>query len=80
MDYGLNKKGIHAKASIKTTFNQTCLWINCCGSRVTEDIVKLFKKCDISNVLDVSEGNLIYEEDKNGDEEVEESSDDFQGF
>ena len=41
--------------------------------------MKSFKKCGISNALDGSEDQLVYEEDNDDYEEEESSDDDFQG-
>ena len=51
----------------------------------SETIVKSFKKCDISNALDGSEDDILYEEcdtcsENNREDDFTGSDDDFLGF
>ncbi|KAJ9580856.1 hypothetical protein L9F63_023968 [Diploptera punctata] len=60
------------------TIKQVCLGIKKSWSRVREDIiVKSFKKCGVSNALDGSEDNLIYEEGTMMTKRKESSDDNF---
>jgi hypothetical protein len=45
-------------------------------------IVKSFKKCGISNALDGSEGDMLFEESESSDSnnESDSSDEDFRGF
>jgi len=57
-----------------------CEWVKNCWRRVkSETIVKSFQKCDISNALDGSEDDTLYEESDASSENNHED-DDFLGF
>ena len=63
-----------------------CEWVKNSWQRVKSDsIVKSFKKCGISNALDGSEDDVLYEEsdassENNCEDDFTGSDDDFLGF
>ena len=62
-----------------------CEWVKNSGQRVkSETIVKYLKKCGISNALNGSEDDILYEESdassENNHEDGFNGSDDFLGF
>ena len=64
--------------------SNVCEWVKNSWQRVkSETIVKSLKKCGISNALDVSEDDILYEEsdaENNHEDDFSGSDDDFLGF
>jgi hypothetical protein len=72
----------------KPTILKVCEWVkNLWDAVKTETVFKSFKKCGISNSLDSTEDNLLFEDSDDSDPDLEELSsvsssedDDFCGF
>ena len=70
----------------RPSISNVCEWVKNSWQRVTsETIVKSFKKCVISNALDGSEDDILYEEsdtssENNHEDDFSGSDDDFLGF
>jgi hypothetical protein len=74
-----NEHQLTPKVAVKwPTVTQMCEWVKMSWAHVSEvTIVKSFKKCGISKILDGSEDHFLYEdtEDENSDSDKE-----FLGF
>jgi len=70
----------------RPSISNVCKWVKNSWQRVkSETIVKSFKKCGISNALDGSEDDILYEEidtssENNHEDDFSGSDDNFLGF
>jgi hypothetical protein len=67
----------------RPTISQVCEWAKTLWELVKQEIVvKSFKKCGVSNALDGTEVNVLFEESESSDSnnDIDSSDEDFRGF